>query len=125
MAALLPRSIACGKAGPETLFRLERAQEINDLLLLLRAQLIESIDDFIGFAVLALVRLDGLHQVGSTPVMKKEDPLAYAPERRGSELVRTCSALRNPVRQANAHVMNQEVREKVHRLIGKRSAWTG
>lgn len=43
------------------LTRLERAQEVDDVLPLLSLQPIEMVDDLIGLAILALVGFDSLH----------------------------------------------------------------
>jgi len=100
---------------------LERAQKIDDFLLLLNGQPIEVFDDLIGLAAVALVSPDGVNQVGRTPIMEKEDALSDAPERTGPELVGAGAALRNAVGQAFAHVVHEKVRVKIRRLIGKRS----
>ena len=42
-------------------YRLERPQEVDDILLLPRAQFIEMVDDLIGLALAALVSFDSLH----------------------------------------------------------------
>jgi hypothetical protein len=79
------------------------------------------LDDLIGLAALALVTSDRLHQVGRPSVMKEEDPLSDAPERSSSELVRAGAALRDAVGEAFAHVVDEMVRVKIRRLIGKGS----
>ena len=83
---------------------LERAQKIDDFLLLLNGQPIEVFDDLIGLAAVALVSPNGVNQVGRTPIMEKEDALSDAPERTGPELVGAGAALCNAVGQAFAHV---------------------
>jgi len=93
--------------------------------LLLNGQLIEVFDDFIGLAAVALVSPDGLNQVGGAPIMEEEDALSDAPERSSSELVRAGAALGNAVSQAFAHVVHEQVGEKIRSLIGKRSTRTG
>src|SRR5579872_528706 len=57
--------------------------------------------------------------------MEEEDALSDAPERSGSELVRPGAALRNAVSQAFAHVVNEQVGEKIRSLIRKCSTRTG
>ena len=73
----------------------------------------------------ALVSSDGVHQVGRPSVMEEEDALSDAPERSGSELVGAGAALRDAVGEAFAHVVDEKVREKIRRLIGKRSTRAG
>jgi hypothetical protein len=104
---------------------LERAQEFDNLLLLLSAQLIEMFDDLICLAASASVSSDGTHQVARPSVMEKEDTLPYAPEGSGTEFVGAGAALRDVVGEAFAHVVDGKVREKIHRLIGQRSTWVG
>jgi len=76
---------------------LQGPQEIDDLLLLLSFQFIEAVDDHVGFAAFALVSLDGFNQIRRASIMKEEHALPHAPERSGSKLVRTSSALCNAV----------------------------
>ena len=66
---------------------LKRPQEINDVLLLLSSQPIETFDDLICLAAITLVISDGFHQVGRPSIVEEEDALSDAPERSGSELV--------------------------------------
>src|SRR5579864_1179552 len=96
---------------------LERAQEIDDFLLLLSGQPIELFDDLICFAATALVISDGDHEVGRASIVEEEDALSDAPERSGSELVGAGSALRDAVGEGYAHVMDDEVGVKIRRLI--------
>jgi len=91
---------------PQHPLLLERAQKINDLLLLLLAQLVELLNDIIGLASFAVVCSDGVDQIGRSSVMQEEDALSDAPERSGSELVRAGAALRNAVGEAFAHVVD-------------------
>ena len=57
------RKGSVGAAMVPSVFTLERAQEVDDSLLLFGAQLIEVVDNAIGLAAFALVRQDGLYQV--------------------------------------------------------------
>ena len=82
-------------------------------------------DNFICLAATALVISDGIYQVGRPSIMEEEDALSDAPERSGSELVGARSALGNTVGEAFAHVVDEKVRVKIRRLIGKRSTRTG
>src|SRR5262249_61023020 len=68
---------------------------------------------------------DGFPQVGRPPIMEEEDALSDAPERSGSGLVGAGATLRDSVGEAFAHVVDQKVRVKIRRLIGKRSARAG
>src|SRR5271169_1033126 len=106
-------------------FSLERPQEVDDLLLLLRAQFIEMFNDLTCLAAAALVSFDGVYQVGRPSVMQEEDTLSGAPQGSGSELVGAGAALRDAVGEAFAHVVDEKVREKIRRLMGKRSTRTG
>src|SRR6266404_3555514 len=104
---------------------LKRPQEINDVLLLLGSQPNETFDDLIGLAASALVISDGFHQVGRPCVMEEEYAWSDAAERSGSELVGAGTTLRDSVGEAFAHVVDEKVRVKIRRLIGKRSARAG
>jgi hypothetical protein len=79
------------------------------------------LDDPARLAALAFVISDRLYQVGRPSVMEEEDPLSDTPERSGSELVRAGTALRDAVSESFAHVVYENVRVKIRRLIGKRS----
>ena len=67
----------------------------------------------------ALVSSDGFYQVVGPSVMEEEGTLSYAPEGCCPELVGTCAALRDAVGETFAHVVDEKVGEKIHRLIGK------
>jgi len=111
--------------GLRVLFSLERPQEIDDLLLFLRAQFIEAFDDLICLAATASVGPDRFYQVGRPSVMEEEDTLSNAPEGSCSELVGSGAALRDAVGEAFAHVVDEKVREEIRRLMGKRRTWDG
>ena len=113
------------RASYGTGFSLERPQEINDFLLLLSSQPNETFDDLICLAAIALVISDGFYQLGRPSIMEEEDALSDAPERSGSELVGAGATLRDSVGETFAHAMDEKVRVKIHRLIGKRSARAG
>jgi len=100
---------------------LERPQEINDVLLLLSSQPNETFDDLICLAAIALVISNGFHQVGRPSIMEEEDTLSDTPKRSGSELVGAGTTLCDAVGEAFAHVVDEKVRVKIRRLIGKRS----
>jgi hypothetical protein len=104
---------------------LERPQEIDEVLLLLHAQPIEMLDYSICLAAAALVSSDGFAQIGRPPIMQEEDSLSDAPQRRGSELVGAGATLRDTVGEPCSHVVNEQVRKKIRRLVGKRGARAG
>jgi hypothetical protein len=93
------------------------AQEIDDSLLLRNGQSIKPFDDLIGLASCALVSPDGVNEVGGTSIMKEEDALSGAPKRSGSEFIRACSALRDAISEALAHVVDDQVGPEVRRLV--------
>src|SRR5713226_9288333 len=74
---------------------LQRAQEVQQVLLLRLVELIELVDDGTGLGGLesvvagALVRPDGHEQVAGAAVVEEEDALAEAPERRRPEFIRS------------------------------------
>src|SRR5271156_6800862 len=83
---------------------LQRAQEVQNVLHLRRAERFEVPDHSICFRATVLLVLpaalrsptavgrtvlcDGLQQIGSPAVMQEIQPLANAPERSGAELIR-------------------------------------
>jgi hypothetical protein len=109
----------------KTQFSSERPQEIDDVLLILGGQPTEALDNSTCLASFALMRPDGLHQVGRASVVEEKDALPDAPERGGSEFIGSGTALRNAVSEAFSHVVNEEVGPEVRRLVGKRGTRTG
>ena len=85
----------------------ERPQEVDDVLLLLRVQTVEVVDDLICLALAALVIFDRLNQIARPPVMHEKDPLTDAPERGCSELIGACGALRDAVCKVSSHVVDE------------------
>ena len=63
---------------------------------------------------------DSLHKVACPSVMKEKDALPDTPERGGAELIGAGATLRDAVRKSSTHVVDEEVGEEVHGLIGKR-----
>src|SRR5262249_11747916 len=92
---------------PRPPFSLKPPQEINDVLLLLSSQPIETFDDLICLAAIALVISNDFHQVGRPSIMEEEDALSNAPERSGSEFVGAGTTLRDAVGEAFAHVVDE------------------
>src|SRR5437660_1165218 len=66
---------------------LQRAQEVEDVLLLRGRQLVEFVDHCVRFGAVALMRLDRLQQIVGPAVMQEVDALSDAPQRRGAELI--------------------------------------
>src|SRR5438270_4953720 len=97
------------RAGQGKAPELKRAQEINEVLLMLRAQPVEALDDLACLAAAASVRLDRIDQVGLSSVMEEEDALPDPPERSCAELIGACATLRDAVRQTRAHVVDEKV----------------
>jgi hypothetical protein len=62
--------------------KLERTQEIQEILLLLRTQLSEIADDAVGFRTGASVFLDGVEKIRGAAIMQEENTLTEAPQRR-------------------------------------------
>ena len=88
-------------------------------------QFIETVDDLIRLAHAALVDFDSLYQIACPPVMKEEYPLTDTPERSCSELIGACGTLYDAVSKISTHVVDEEIGEKIHSLVGKRRTWTG
>ena len=90
---------------------LKRAQEVENVLLLLYFQPAETFDDPVCLAASAPVGVDRFQQIAGPSVMEEKDALPHTPERSRSELIRACASLRDTVRKTSAHVMNQKIRE--------------
>ena len=117
-----PGVVATVKAAQITsgLTRLERAQEVKNILALARLQTIEMFDDFTCLAIFALMGFDNLDQIGGPPIVEEKDALPDAPQRSRSELIGPGAALSDAVGETSTHVVDEEVREKIRSLIGKR-----
>src|SRR5271155_4974738 len=90
--------------------RLQRAQEVQNFLLLGWAKVVEELlHDGVSFAAVAGVVLDSRDQVCGAAVVQQEDPLSEAPQGSGAELSTTRGTLRNVIRQAGAHVMDLNI----------------
>jgi len=68
------------------------------------------------------VRPNSLDEVAGPPVMEEEDSLPHSPKRSGSELIGAGAALCDAVCEIYPHVVNQQIGEKVHGLVGKGGA---
>src|SRR3984893_8207329 len=100
--------------------KLERPQEVDDILLLLSGQPIETVDDLICLAILAPVGFDSLNEIACTSVMEEKNALPDAPERSCSKLIGTCATLRDAVRKISTHVVDEDVGEEIHGFVGER-----
>src|SRR5437899_9398111 len=65
---------------------------------------------------------DRLQQVARSTIMQEEDALPDAPQHRGAELISTGTALRDIVSQACSHVVYQQIREQIRRLVAEPGA---
>ena len=102
--------------------RLQRAQEVDNVLLFLGREPVETFDDLIRLTSLAPVRFDCLHEIRRTTVVKEKDPLSHAPERGGSKLIRSRTPLCDPIRQPSPQVVDKEVGVQTDRLPAERCA---
>src|SRR5437763_17219188 len=57
--------------------------------------------------------LNGLDQIGRPAVVQEEDPLSESPQRRSAELIGSGRPLRDVIRQARAHMVDQQIGEEV------------
>src|SRR5689334_19240305 len=91
----------------------ERAQEIEEVLLVLAGERVEQADHRVGFGAWARVSLDRREQsavVGSgAAVVQEENALPRSPERRGAKLIGSGGALADLIRQPRPHVMHRQV----------------
>ena len=92
---------------------LERAQEIEQILLLLVVQSLKEADHAIGLRTGTGMRLYGCEQATirgrGAAIVKKEDALSQTPQRRGAEFIRASSALGHIISETRTHVVDQEI----------------
>jgi|SRR5271155_4071062 len=89
--------------------RLQRPQEVQQVLNVRGLQGAEFVDDGASFRSGAAVRMDRLDQIGRAAVVEEVKALAQSPQRSGAELFGCGSALIDAIRQARAHVVQGEV----------------
>ena len=75
--------------------------------------MVEPVNRSIGFRSRRAMFFNRPEQVGSSPVMKKKQSLAYAPQGRGTELIGASGTLGDPIGKSCAHVMQSEIGEGV------------
>src|SRR5262245_8892940 len=97
------RSVRRGPTG----LTLQRAQEVEDVLLASLAEIVEVGDDAVRLGAGARVLANGALEVRGPAVVQEEDPLSQAPQRSAAELPRAGFALAHAVRQSVAHVVHQ------------------
>ena len=96
---------------------------LEDILLLVFPEVIEVPDYavcfrcFTGPEASAFVRSNRLEQVRRTSIMQKEEPLSQPPQWGCPKLSWPRLSLSDAVGQTWAHVVNQQVGEKVHSLV--------
>ena len=60
---------------------------------------------------------NSLKQIRGTTIMQEEESLAESPQRCGAKHVRTGCALRDPIGQSGAHVMQTKIRKRLKQSI--------
>lgn len=95
----------------------ERPQKIDHLLLLLHTQPLKMLNHPIGLAPFAPMLPNRFHQIARSPIVQEKHPLPNSPQRRRPKLIWPRAALRNPIRQSASHVVHQQVRVQIRRLI--------
>jgi hypothetical protein len=78
-------------------------------LLVFGAKPIEAPDNLVSFTAAAAMRFDGLDEVGCSAIVKKENALPDAPERRRAELIRPRGTLRDTVCKTLAHTVQEKI----------------
>lgn len=96
-------------------------QEVQDVLLISRAQHIELTDHLVGFRPRAGVLLDRLYQITGAPIMQEEGALPDAPQRSATEHEAIGVALRHSISKSASHVVYRVVAERVDCHIGRPS----
>src|SRR5262245_56092157 len=110
----------------ETRYELQRTQKVENVLLLAVQERIEVLDHDVCFGSIegedasAAMREDRRLQVRRSSIVQEEQPLSQPPQRGGAKLRWSGLSLPDAIGQAWAHVVNQQVGEKIHRLIAQR-----
>ena len=103
---------------PSGLRGLQRTQEVQHVLLLLRRETVEVPDDAICFRTLAEMLFDGIEKIRGAAIVEEENALSDAPERRRAELIRPRASLGNTVSEACPHMVDKQIRKEIRlRLI--------
>src|SRR5579859_1409617 len=98
---------------------LQRTQEIQNILLLAGAQVVEVVFYSGSFATAAVVGVNRAQQVAAAAIVQEEHPLSQSPQRRRPELVSARTALRDVIGQHSAHVVELQIGKRVHRSVGQ------
>ena len=103
---------------------LERAKKVEDGLLVLGRECVETLDDGVGFGrtvaagaaefvvaipAVRMVSLNCLEEIVGTAVVQEKAALADTPERSGAEHVAGGEPLGDVVGESLAHVVNQQI----------------
>jgi hypothetical protein len=120
---------------------LQRAQEIQNRLLIARAQFEKVVDYLVrlrgeaeqsrengawlgAYEKTAMVQ-DRLEQIAGPAIVQEEQSLAEAPQRRSAELIAARQSLADVIRQKRSHMMESKIGVGMNLLIRKRSKRTG
>src|SRR3974390_1378848 len=98
----------------------QRAQVVQQRLLVVDGQQTEVLNHLVGFRSLTLMLVDGHCQVIGTPVMQEEDALSDPPQRSSAELAAIRATLRNSVSQPSSHVVQREVAQRLEGHLAQR-----
>src|SRR5579859_1133913 len=97
--------------------QLQGTQEVQYLLLLGGAQVIEVLLYGVRLAAITFMCFDGRKQVRCAAIVQQEDSLSQPPQGSCAELVAARVALRNVVCQAGTHVMEFDIRKGVYLCV--------
>ena len=111
--------------------RLQRAKEVQKVLLLRRTQRTKPFDYLFRLRRHAAAQQTAeetavrgvcancVQQVGGATVVKEKQTLPQSPERCRAELLATGCALRDSIGQVRTHVMHSQVGEEICRLVAQ------
>src|ERR1700691_6153276 len=106
----------------QSIANLQRAQEVDQILLVRRSHLIEVDDCLIRFRLHvgavghAVVVFDRGHHVVGAAIVQEPEALPDAPQRRGAELISSRIPLHQAISQTRSHVMQYQIRVKSERF---------
>src|SRR5215471_17881475 len=95
----------------------QRAQEVDQVLLVRTAQQVEVVYHAVCLRALAGMRLDGPDNIVGAAVMQEEEALPDTPQRCTPELASIGTTLGHPVLETCAHVVHREVAVRPERHI--------
>ena len=100
---------------------LQRAQEVQEVLLLAGTKVVKVLLDLVGFAAIGFMGGNGRTQVCGTAIVQQENSLPEAPQGSRAELVSASRTLTNVIRQARTHMVELDIGKRRDGLVAQPS----